>query len=477
MSYQLLIPFFCLLIIAPISVSALTLEDYLEEVREKNGAVRGLKISTEAKTLRRFEGSLFFRPSFFLNSEYYDDQRPTNAPTFQGTQTLRHTLRGGLSQSFRTGTKATFSYNYFKTQINGVNPALIPNRKFFDVSPQIEITQSLWRNFLGSEFEASEKAQIALVDAQKWNDQYLAKQILLNAENAFWRLYVAQTSLIVLEDSLERAKKIRDWNANRVRNNLTDESDLVQSEANLQSREINLQDIKTEIDTALRDFNSFRQVEGEEVNLEGTKGKDSSYILDAALPPKIKIREDVRAFLANKELALANAELGRQRNRPNLDLYASYSINGRDANSYRDAHDMAMTNTRPFSIYGIRFTMPLDISALNDYKKAYAQEVTASDLQFKRKQYEVDREYEILRERFENFKKRLKLTQRMVQIQEKKLTVEKRRYGQGRTTTFQVLQFEQDFAETQLLKLRYERELITVYNQLKLFSGVEYDQQ
>ena len=477
MLFQRLMIVFAFLFMSIMSAQALTLEEYLNEVRERNTAVKGLKISTEAKELRRFEGKMFYKPSFFLTGEYYDDQRPTNAPTFQGTQTLRHTVRGGLTQNFSTGTKATLSYNYYKTQINGVNPALIPNRKFFDVAPQLEITQSLWRNFLGSEFQASVDAQIAQVDAQRWNDQYLAKQVLINAENAYWRLYVAQTSLKVVEDSLERAKRIRDWNAKRVHNNLTDESDLVQAEANLQNREINLQEAKTEIDTALRDFNSIRQVEGEVVNLEGTKGKDSSYILDATLPQKMKIREDVRVFLANKELALANAELGKQRNRPNLELYASYSMNGRDANSYRDAYDMAMTNTRPFSIYGIRFTMPLDIGALTDYKIAYAQEVTASDLQFRRKKYEVDREYEILQERFENFKKRLRLAQKMVDIQEKKLRVEKKRYDQGRTTTFQVLQFEQDFAETQILKLRYERELITVYNQLKLCSGVEYEQQ
>lgn len=457
---------------------AISLEEYLNEVRANNKSVKGLVISTEAKVARRKEGTLFFKPAFFLTGEYYDDQRPTNAPTFQGTQTLRHTVRGGLTQNFSTGTKATLSYNYYKTQINGVNPALIPNRKFFDVAPQLEITQSLWRNFLGSEFEATVDAQIAQVDAQRWNDQFLAKQVLINAENAYWRLYVLQTSTQVIEESLERAKKIRDWNANRVRQNLTDESDLVQADANLNTREIELQDNKTDVEAALRAFNSIRETDGTTpVNLEGTKGKNSSYILDATLPPKMSMREDVRAFLAQKNLALANAELGRQRNRPNLELYASYSMNGRDANSYRDAYDMAMTNTRPFSIYGIRFTTPLDFGALNDYKKAYAQEVTASELQFKRKQYEVDREYEILQERFANFKQRLRLMQKLELIQEKKLRVEKRRYDQGRTTTFQVLQFEQDYATTQIQKLRFEGELIAVYNQLKLFSGVEYEQQ
>jgi outer membrane protein TolC len=476
MSFRSLIALSGALLLGSQAANALTLEEYMSEVRAKNGSVIGLKASAEAKDLRQNEASLFFKPSFFLTGEYYDDQRPTNAPTFQGTQTLRHTVRTGLSQNLRTGTKLALSYNYYKTQLMGVSPALLPNNKFFDVAPQIEFTQSLLRNFMGSEFEATEKAQKALVENQKFNDLFTYKQQLMNAENAYWRLYVAQTSLKVQEESLERAKRLRDWNTNRFKNNLTDESDVVQAEANLQTREIEYQDTLTEIQSALREFNSIREVEGETVNLEGTKGKDSSYILDASLPTKMKIREDVRAFMANQKLARANAELGTQRNRANLELYGSYSINGRDK-QYSDAYDQAMTGTRPFSIIGVRFTTPLDLGAMKDYKKAFAQEVTASELQYKRKVYEVDREWEILNERFVNYKKRLKLSQKMVQVQERKFLVEKKRFNQGRTTTFQVLQFEQDFANTQLLKLRYERELILVYNQLKLFSGVEYDQQ
>lgn len=455
--------------------NALTLEEYLSEVKAKNTGIIGLKSSAEAKNLRRDEGSLFFKPSFFLTGEYYDDQRPTNAPAFQGTQTLRHTVRTGISQNLRLGTQVAVSYNYYKTQINGAGP-ILERRKFFDVAPQIEITQSLWRNFLGAEYEARETAQNAQVEAQKFTDIFNYKQALMNAENAYWRLYVAQTSLKVQEESLERAKRLRDWNANRFKNNLTDESDVVQAEANLQNREIEYQDTLTEIQTALRDFNSIREVQDEQVNLEGTKGKNSSYILDATLPEKMSLREDVRAFLAQRKVAEANAKLGTERNRPNLELYGTYSMNGRDE-QYADARRQAIGATRPFSIVGVRFTTPLDLGSMNDYKKSYAQEVTASELQYKRKSFEVEREWEILNERFNNFKTRLKLAQKMVQVQEKKLLTEKRRFNQGRTTTFQVLQFEQDFANAQLLKLRYERELISVYNQLKLFAGVDYDQQ
>lgn len=454
------------------AAQAITLEDYIGEVAAKNGGVRGSKISLNAKELRRTEGTLFFKPSFFLTGEYYDDQRPTNAPAFQGTQTLRHTLRGGLSQNFRTGTKTSLSYNYYKTQINGAGAQFLPNKMFIDVAPMLEVTQSLWRNFLGSEFEAQETLVNAQVEAQKYNEQFRYKQLVIGAENAYWRLFFAQQSLVVQKESLERAKRLRDWNENRVKSNLVDESELLQAEANLQNREMEYQDTLTEVDTAMREFNSYREADGD-TTLVAPQEKDSKYILNASLPMKAEVREDVLASLANNKVAIANSEIGTQRNRPNLELYGSYSINGRDP-QFTDSQSQAWGATRPFSIVGLRFTTPLDVGSLSDYKKAFAKEVVASEMTYKRKMYEVDREWEILSERFKNLKTRLQLSQRLEKAQERKLTTEKRRYNQGRTTTFQVLQFEQDFANAQLLKLRNERELITVYNQLKMFSGASY---
>jgi hypothetical protein len=147
---------------------------------------------------------------------------------------------------------------------------------------------------------------------------------------------------------------------------------------------------------------------------------------------------------------------------------------GRDE-KYNEAYDQSIGGTKPWSVIGLRFSTPLDFSALTDYKKGYAQEKVAAELASRRKTYEVDKEWDILSQRFDQFKKRVKLSQRMEQIQSKKLIAEKKRFNQGRTTTFQVLQFEQDFANAQLLKLRNEAELISVYNQLKLFSGVSHE--
>ena len=452
---------------------ALTLDEYLGEVSLKNEGVRGAMLGEEAKSLRLTEGSLYFKPSFFLTGEYSDDQRPTVAPVFQGTQTIRHTYRGGLAQSFRTGTKATLSYNLFKTEINGADTNLVRNPMFQDVAPQIELSQSLWRNFMGSEFEANEQAQLSLVQASRLNDQFTLKQLLIKAENTYWRLVFAEESLKVQKESLARAIKLRDWNSSRMRNNLVDEADYLQAEANLQARELEVENSLIELETARREFNSVRQ-SSEEVAVLDKSAADREFLLNAKLPEKSGVREDVQIAIETQKLSTANTLLGSERNKPNLELYGSYSMWGRDK-EYSNAYSESIDGNQPWTVVGLRFSTPLDFGALSDYRKGYAQEKVAAELNSRRKVYEVDREYDILSQRFEQFKKRLKLSKRMEEIQQRKLAAEKKRFNQGRTTTFQVLQFEQDFANTQLLTIRNEQELVTTYNQLKLFTGVFHE--
>ena len=344
---------------------------------------------------------------------------------------------------------------------------------FQDVAPQIELSQSLWRNFMGSEYEANEQAQLAQVQASRLNDQFTIKQLLIKAENTYWRLVFAEESLKVQKESLARAIKLRDWNSKRMRNNLVDEADYLQAEANLQARELEVENSLIELTTARQEFNSVRQ-STEEVAVLDKSAADREFLLTAKLPEKSGVREDVQIAIENQRLGAANTLLGSERNKPNLELYGSYSMWGRDQ-KYSKAYTESVGGTQPWSVVGLRFSTPLDFGALSDYRKGYAQEKVAAELTSRRKVYEVDREYDILSQRFEQFKKRLKLSKRMEELQQRKLTAEKRRFNQGRTTTFQVLQFEQDFANTQLLTIRNEQELVSAYNQLKLFTGVSHE--
>ena len=454
------------------NLSAITLEEYLSEVRSKNSGLLASQNAFFAKSKRAEEASFYFRPSLFMNGQYSDDQRPVNAPSFQGTQTLVSNYQLGLAQNFRTGTRAQVSYNYRHTEINGASVALLPRSAFYDMYPQIELTQSLWRNFFGAENRAFEQLQNSKLEVSKLADQFHFKEIMLKAESAYCRYYFAEKALQVQKESLESAKKLRDWNKNRVLKNLTDEADLLQAESNYQSREIEFENTLIEVNSARKNFNTVREVDdnGENLNLMPS---EKHSLANLHIPAK-SIREDLLISLANSKMADAEAALGAEKNRPTFEVYGQYAHYGRDI-LLAEGIDKSFSNEHPYKVVGVRFSTPLDFLTANDYKNAYLQEKNAAHIGHQRKIFEAEKEWEELSRRFDEFKRRLELTVKMEEIQKKKLNVEKIQYGRGRTTTFQVLQFEQDYANAQLLKLKNQLELLSVYNQLKLFSEIKYE--
>ena len=56
-------------------------------------------------------------------------------------------------------------------------------------------------------------------------------------------------------------------------------------------------------------------------------------------------------------------------------------------------------------------------------------------------------------------------------MQKEKLEYEKYRFELGRTTTYQVLTFEQDYAQALISRLMIEREILSLHAQLKTYAA------
>ncbi len=70
---------------------------------------------------------------------------------------------------------------------------------------------------------------------------------------------------------------------------------------------------------------------------------------------------------------------------------------------------------------------------------------------------------------FTQAKNKLTLAYNLEEAQGEKLNFERDRHRRGRTTTFQVLQFEQDYATAQLGRLKQSFDLLQTHSQLKTF--------
>jgi outer membrane protein TolC len=149
---------------------------------------------------------------------------------------------------------------------------------------------------------------------------------------------------------------------------------------------------------------------------------------------------------------------------------ASYAWNGR--NTLRgDAISDAFNNIHPTKSIGANFTVPLDVTTWTRALRGTNLEIEAAGLDLDQARITEARDWNELVSHLAEARARLKLTGTLEIGQKDKFENERQRLLRGRTTTYQTLTFEQDYASAQLLRLRTEAELLQIIAQMKTYRG------
>lgn len=447
----------------------LSLENFLKQVSEKNLTVTASKLIATGADERSDEGKLIFRPSIFAQAQTASDKKPTTSVNAQGDRTDHHFFEVGLIQQFNFGLQGKLGYNISRTKIFNASPAFLPQSQFHDGVASLELSQSLWRNFWGREARSQETIITAEAQAKKYSENFRVASILAEAETLYWSLSQLRKVVVVQKESLERAQKIRVWNQRRLSSGLGESSDFLQSDANFKAREYELKTALQDVNNLERAFNSLRGIDSDILE-DDLQDVDSSKIKALALPKKAEMRDDTKAALELQKLTKASADLSIEKNKPTFELYGTYALNGRDplkeeafSNSFKTNHDTKAV--------GVRFVAPLDFGSTRDNISGYKKEWIAAEQNFQRKLFEQDQQWNDLVTKFEDAKIKLSLIEKIEQAQKIKASNERDRLNKGRTVTFQVLNFEQDFAQSELARIQAETNILRFYAQLKIYTA------
>ncbi len=460
-----------LLTIMPLSLlgSELTLESYLQEVQSKNQSLSASKHLEDAAKARGNEASLIFKPNIFAIAQTAQDKKPTTNVNAQGDRTDYTLFSTGIAEQFKTGLQAKLSYNVSHTHIYNSSPIFLPVSDFHDGVATLELTQSLWRNFWGKEAKAQQELIRSSSKVNLHTETFKVKMTLSQAEALYWSLSQMKKIVKVQKESLERAQKIKSWAQNRLKSGLGESSDYLQSDANFKAREYELKSIMQELKNLQRSFNSLRGVQSDELS-EELEAVVSDKIKKLELPTKAPMRDDVLAALELQKISKANADLAIEKNKPTFELYGTYAMNGRDPNISDALSNSTKTNHDTKAI-GIRFNAPMDFSTTSHNIHGYQKEKIAAIENFERKKFDVEKEWNDLVAKFEDAKVKLSLVEKIEEAQKIKASNERDRLSKGRTVTFQVLNFEQDYAQSELSRIQSETAILNLYSQLKVFAG------
>jgi outer membrane protein TolC len=449
--------------------NSLELNEYLHQVSLDSPGYKSATLAGNGYKMLADGPSVLIYPYAFGNYTNYKNKEEMPNPSFQGDLTEGHMYTMGLAWNSAFGLNGKYSYNISETKIS--NAAAIPIPNYFTSYNKFEFTQSLLKNGFGSEVRAQIRALRNNHLAQSYGQQYLSQSKLYQAEATYWRLAYAKRALEIQKDALARASKLLRWAKRRVSLQLGDKSDLLQSQANVELRKLELLNEEEEEKSASIAFNMLRNRNETSVQ-EKLKTPSIEEILKMEKAQKSGMRFDVKSAQAQAEAAQASLQLDKEKLMPSLDLFANYALNGRDAKR-EEATKEAATSRRSNTAIGVNVSIPLNASSLVSALKGSAMAKEAAELNFEQKRLEENSEWEQLEKRIQDSKSKLGLLKTIEQVQKEKYENENQRLLRGRTTTYQALIFEQDYANTQLTSLRIQGDYLQLLAQSKLFRGEE----
>jgi hypothetical protein len=448
----------------------LSLQQYLEQVRSGNEGMKASAITGEAAADKSEDAKQVYAPTLFGSIQSAVDKKIQMPAAQRGNQTDNISSQLGVSQVTRFGTVGKIYYNTSQTKIHGTSPLYVPEPAWRETAPTIELSHPLWKNANGSDLGKSIDLEQSKAKVTELTETMRRKVSIAEAEGHYWRLVLARESVRVAKENLDRAAKIVEWNRRRVRNELADSADLIHAESLGELREIELRMATDDERAAAHAFNTSRGVASTEVSDELIK--ITPELLDSLqVPGKSRDREDLQAMLEAEKMSGLGADLQSGKYDPTLDVYALGTLNGRDSSSWSKANSESFKGKHPTYVIGLKFSKPLGGESLSRARSGFAKDREAAALAASRKRFENDREWNDLQRKLEESKSKLDLTRKIEQTQSRKLAAERERQARGRSTMFQVMQCETDFAAAQLNVIRNKAEILGIMARMKTFGG------
>jgi outer membrane protein TolC len=448
---------------------ALTIDQYLDQVKGQNLSFRSSEQMIKATALQKREADLFFKPQFFFNAQKGYDSRLPNPPFLVFDQVRTERYQTGISQEFSFGVEAKFSYDMQKNEYKGITFASAAN-PYWDVVPTLEINIPLWGNAFARASQARQELSLQQRTLENRTAEAQAKRTLVDAEIAYWKLAATQESVKVQRKALDASNNIFNYVTNKRSKNLGEEADVLQAKALTESYKLQLAQAEIDERAARRKFNLHLNLDAD-APVADLSSMDYTRLLTDPVPvSRPADRPDIRASQAQVALTRASSKLALEQNKPTLNVYGGYAFFGRDGRR-SEAMSQASYADRETAYFGVKFQMPLNISAQADAREGARQAERAAELNHKYLVYSQDQEWVDLVSLFKDAQTTLKLADLMEKAQKSKLDNERVRLRQGRTTTYQILLFEQDYLASEIARIRAANQIINLKSQIQLYSS------
>ena len=450
-----------------INGSILTLDDFLTKVKDQNGLYKNYEEKVVSSKLKVREKDLLTSPSVFADSSYSENHKKSTEKdlSYDYKSDINYNL--GLRQDTDFGLNGKLYYDIKKTTFVNPDPATTENRSTGTV--EIELEQNLLKNSFGQAIRANKRLIENQNMANYYNSKHSLKQLLQDAESTYWNLVVMNEITQVKATTVQQNQDMENYTIKKVKMNLMDKSNELQSRAALELAKLNLQEAKDNEKDIIRLFNSMIGTDSDVLNaklVEIPWNYLQTYKISSDYQPTAQLKSLEKQVAAIK----ANSIVDKNKYKPTLNLVANYSLN-RENDGVSNAY--VEDDNTPTKYIGVNFSAPLNIAAIKSFNESTYRDENAIKLQYKQQLLNDKVNWNQLLNKLNYAQERLKLARKVEEIQDIKLKNEIKRWKNGISSTYQVLQFQNELTESKLNSLNIANEIFGIIANLRLFETEE----
>jgi len=432
---------------------ALTFPEYLAQVKQDNLAYQSANESKDSFELLKKKAKLVTALKLYATTERGFVEQNQALAIFRYNRIYTQTNKVGVVYDSEIGLKTNVYYSMISNDYKGLNTANLPNPALAisntQAIPTLEVSLPIWQNSFGRSTRAQRDSLLYSNQAQ----QYLAKTQAINelveAEKTYWFLVYARKVLEINKRALENAKKIYDYVYKKNQMNLGDKSDVLQAKALLEAKELMYKQAQNNEKIASRNFNQKRLVQSDVVEDQLELFDVNSLEKYLFTPVRANDRIDLKAKQALMKSSIANAKIEEENHKPNLNVYGSYSMTQIERNRTLAWQNSFDEKGRAGKV-GLEFSVPINIGLGLDVQRGARKAMNSQKINYRHEQAMQELDWQNLIQNLKNYQENLRLALAIERSQKNKLENERSRLKQGRTSTYQILVFEQDFSNAEL---------------------------
>ncbi len=390
----------------------------------------------------------------FLSGGYrYSEDRRKKVSTALSAYDYENFYYAGIEKTLPSGTDVSINFedkrSRLQTDYAGIGFYHVPELS-------INVEQPVGKNMFGF-VDRSEITLTSLAIKNSGLDtQDRIEELIAKVERAYWTAVFRKRSMEIYEGILKKAKKLHEVNRRNFDIGMIEKVDFVASEANVAKREAEVIIARNSYRRARENLKLLMNLEEEQSivpygTLELNKIRED---LADCLEASFKRRRDYEIAKRNAEIKGLSLKVKSNLRWPEIDFVASAALNGIDAN-FGDGMETITRGSNPYYYVGIEFEVPIENRAAKSEYLATKLEKEKSLVEIKNVERNIITEVGNAFRDVTSFEASLVYIMKAVVYQSEKLAEEEKRFNYGRSTTKNIIDYQQDLLHTELEEAKY----------------------